>query len=47
MFKNKELLRFLFGEIQGLISQLLNRKMVFQTGEFENSDLKIRLSPRV
>ena len=47
MFKNKELLSFLFGEIQGLISQLLNRKMAFQTSEFENSDLKIRLSPRV
>jgi len=47
MFKIKELLSFLFGEIQGLISQLLNRKMAFQTSEFENSDLKIRLSPRV
>ena len=43
MFKNKELLSFLFGEIQGLVSQLLNRKITFQDSAFENSDLKVRL----
>ncbi len=46
VFKSKELLSFLFGEIQGLVSQLLNRKMTYQDSEFENSDLKVRLLPQ-
>jgi len=47
MFRNKELLHFLFGELQGLVSQLINRTLVYQDSVFENSDLKVKLSPQV
>jgi predicted hydrocarbon binding protein len=46
MLKSKELLTFLFGELQGLVSQFLNRKMVYQESAFENGNVRIRLSPQ-
>ena len=46
MLKSKELLNFLFGELQGLISQFLSRKMVYQESSFENSNVRVRFSPQ-
>lgn len=45
--KRKELLSFLFGELQGLVSKLLDQKMVYQESWLENSTLRVRLSPQV
>lgn len=44
--KSKELLGFLFGELQGLVSQLTNRKMVYTESQFEDSTLRVKLSPQ-
>ncbi len=45
--KSKELIAFLLGELQGLISNLLNRKVVYKDCWFENASLRVRLSPLV
>ena len=45
--QKKELLGFLFGELQGLVSALLKQKMVHRESRFEDSDLRVRLSPEV
>lgn len=44
--KSKELLGFLFGELQGLVSHLTNRKMVYTESWFEDTALRVRLSPQ-
>jgi hypothetical protein len=41
--KRRELLSFLFGELQGLVSKLLDRKMVYRESWFENNTLRVRL----
>ncbi|MFH0846684.1 MAG: 4-vinyl reductase [Chloroflexota bacterium] len=46
LLKKKELLSFLFGEFQGLVSGLLNRDMVFKESVFEDGDLRVKLVPR-
>ena len=43
--KSKELLGFLFGELQGLVLTILNRKMAYKESWFDNNDLTVRLSP--
>ncbi|MBI4216783.1 MAG: hypothetical protein HY687_05275 [Chloroflexi bacterium] len=45
--KSKELLGFLFGELQGLVSHLINRRMVYTESWFEDTALRVRLSPQV
>ncbi|MFH1639349.1 MAG: 4-vinyl reductase [Chloroflexota bacterium] len=42
--REKELLGFLLGELQGLMSTLMNQKMTYQESAFENGNLIIRLS---
>jgi hypothetical protein len=42
--KKKELLDFTCGELQGLVSSLLGRKMVYKESFIEGSNLKVRLS---
>jgi len=47
ILQKKELLGFLFGELQGLVSKLLNKRMVYKESWFEDNNLKVRLSPQV
>lgn len=47
ILKKKELLGFLFGELQGLVSKLLNKRMVYKESWFEDNNLRVRLSPQV
>ncbi len=42
----KELLNFLFGELQGILSALLNRAVIYRESSFENSTIRIKLSPQ-
>ncbi len=43
--QSKQLISFLLGELQGLLSNLLDRKVVFKDCWFEDSGLRVRLSP--
>ncbi len=47
VLQRKELLSFLFGELQGLASKLMNRNIVYKESWFEGNDLRVRLSPEV
>lgn len=42
-----EFFGFLFGELQGIASRLVNKTMVYKESWFEDGELKVRLSPKV
>ena len=44
--KRKELLDFICGEFQGLVSRLLNRNLVCKESSFEGGKLRVRLFPQ-
>ncbi len=43
--KKKELLGFLFGELQGLVSTLLESNFIYQDSQFEGNNLRVKLVP--
>jgi hypothetical protein len=43
ILKSKELLSFLFGELEGLVSQFLARNMKYQESAFEYDTVRIKL----
>jgi hypothetical protein len=43
--KKKELLGFLFGELQGLVSTLLESNFIYQDSQFEGNNLFVKLVP--
>ena len=44
--KKKELLGFLFGELQGLVSALLETNFAYQDSDFDGNNLKVKLIPQ-
>ena len=44
--KSMEMLSFLFGELQGLASELTRKQMVLKESRFENDDLLLTFSPK-
>jgi predicted hydrocarbon binding protein len=44
--KKKELLGFLFGELQGLVSTLLESNFAYQDSQFEGNNLRVKLIPQ-
>lgn len=44
--RKQELLEFLFGELQGLVSSLLESNMVYRESHLDGNDLAVRLSPQ-
>lgn len=42
--KRQELLNFLFGELQGMISALLNKQFIYKESSFEDNNLRIKFS---
>jgi hypothetical protein len=44
--KKKEFLGFLFGELQGLVSTLLESNFAYQDSEFEGNNLRVKLIPQ-
>jgi len=45
-FKEKELLGFLFGELQGLVSVILESNFAYQDSQFDGNNLLIKLIPQ-